>query len=514
MVPTRAVTIKERLGSDDPKSCVRRIPVPSNGPKNDIFTAFSRGQAVWHGLRVFSTIPPSVFPQRPAYRESPIMAHRSKASLRRERDSDSMDSIKPLVVLGLLGTILYGAYCVVQNGPGQTGQPWQVPGITAESSMTSGGFAPAATDTGMISNAPPFAPPAASPILSPAAVALPAQGFPAQAGFPTPAAVAGVPAAVPPAAFPTAAAASVATVDRSPTYLNAMSAPPPHADLIAASGSAVPGSFDPQPPSTAVGDTQPVAMPSPNAPPMPAAQPPARAAPSAAFASAWVDAHDKLAAGRYAEALAVLSVWYDDQSLCLEESQQLDTLLGQLAGTVIYSQQDLLLAPHIVAAGDTLQPIAASLSVPWQLLAKINGIDDPAKLLPGEHLKVVRGPIDAVVSVSRRRVSLQVAGNYAGSFPVVIGRQLHDRIGASLNVVDVRRGTSSSEPQGPAVQVAYAPPAGPKSILLSDGMAIEAVEELALMVDAVPGSSLIMASRDLDELLDILGPGSHVLVRQ
>jgi hypothetical protein len=111
-------------------------------------------------------------------------------------------------------------------------------------------------------------------------------------------------------------------------------------------------------------------------------------------------------------------------------------------------------------------------------------------------------------------VSLQVAGNYAGSFPVVIGRQLHDRIGASLNVVDVRRGTSSSEPHGPAVQVAYAPPAGPKSILLSDGMAIEGVEELALMVDAVPGSSLIMASRDLDELLDILGPGSHVLVRQ
>ena len=514
MVPERNATIRERLGSDDPKSWVRRIPVPSNGPKNDIFTAFSRGQAVWHGLRVFSTIPPPVFPQRPAYRESPIMAHRSKASLRRERDSDSMDSIKPLVVLGLLGTILYGAYCVVQNGPGQTGQPWQVPGITAESSMTSGGFAPAATDTGTISNAPPFAPPAASPILSPAAVALPAQGFPAQSGFPTPAAVAGVPAAVAPAAFPTAAAASVAAADRSPTYLNAMSAPPPHADLIAAPGSAVPGSFDPQPPSTAVGDNQPVAMPSPNAPPMPAAQPPARAAPSAAFASAWADAHDKLAAGRYAEALAVLSVWYDDQSLCLEESQQLDTLLGQLAGTVIYSQQDLLLAPHIVAAGDTLQPIAASLSVPWQLLAKINGIDDPAKLLPGEHLKVVRGPFDAVVSVSRRRVSLQVAGNYAGSFPVVIGRQLHDRIGASLNVVDVRRGTSSSEPQGPAVQVAYAPPAGPKSILLSDGMAIEAVEELALMADAVPGSSLVMASRDLDELLDILGPGSHVLVRQ
>ena len=28
-----------------------------------------------------------------------------------------MDSLKPLIVLGLLGTIMYGAYSVVQKGP-------------------------------------------------------------------------------------------------------------------------------------------------------------------------------------------------------------------------------------------------------------------------------------------------------------------------------------------------------------------------------------------------------------
>ena len=35
-----------------------------------------------------------------------------------------MEALKPLVVLGLLGTILYGAYLVVQKGPGQTGPAW------------------------------------------------------------------------------------------------------------------------------------------------------------------------------------------------------------------------------------------------------------------------------------------------------------------------------------------------------------------------------------------------------
>ena len=53
----------------------------------------------------------------------------------------------------------------------------------------------------------------------------------------------------------------------------------------------------------------------PSTPALPLTAPPAvafdepnarQAPPSAAFASAWADAHDKLAAGRYAEALAVL----------------------------------------------------------------------------------------------------------------------------------------------------------------------------------------------------------------
>ena len=110
-----------------------------------------------------------------------------------------------------------------------------------------------------------------------------------------------------------------------------------------------------------------------------------RSQPSA-FSAAWADAHDKLGAGRYAEALAVLSAWYDDPTLGIEESQRLEELLGQLAGTVIYSQGDLLLPPHIVAPGETLPAIAATLAVPWQLLAKINGVDAPASQIGRAHV--------------------------------------------------------------------------------------------------------------------------------
>ena len=48
------------------------------------------------------------------------MANRSRHSSRSDRDSDSMEAVKPLVVLVLFGTILYGGYSVVQKGPSST----------------------------------------------------------------------------------------------------------------------------------------------------------------------------------------------------------------------------------------------------------------------------------------------------------------------------------------------------------------------------------------------------------
>ena len=387
------------------------------------------------------------------------MASRSKAPARRERDSDSTDSLKPLVVLVLLGTILYGAWSVVNKGPGGAAGPAQSDMATAPS------FAP---QIEMPSVPPPLAPAAPTP--------------PGGSGFPPP-------PAMPPAAAMAVVAPSFSS-DAPPTYLNAVSAPPPVAAPQGATIPPPPGAMMPPQAGFEAPDARQAAMP---APPGQAGYGAGSGSPqqSAAFASAWADAHDKLAAGRYTEALAVLSAWHDDPSLGLEESQRLEDLLGQLAGTVIYSQQDLLLPPHVVEPGETLPSIATPLAVPWQLLAKINGVTDPSRLTPGESLKIVRGPFDAIVSVSRRRLSLQVGGNYA-----------------------VHRADVAPEQPGPGAQVAWSQPA-PKSITLAEGLSIEAVADPGLVADdAIPGTSVIVSQRDLDELADILCAGSRVLVRQ
>jgi hypothetical protein len=449
------------------------------------------------------------------------MASRSKPERRPERGNDSMEAIKPLIVLVLFGTILYGAYSVVQKGP-----------------------SPVAPDRAGMNDAPAFAPPAvelspqpaaSSAVFAPAptVVATPAQPVPALPAVPLaepaspPAVVAASPIEPPPAAAPTIEAAPVlapsspapalgatevavgtvaglavgaaagaaspppaAALPVAPTYLAAESAPPPAQEDVAA------GDGGQRPERLAA-----LAPPSATSLPPEMPPPPGTLPSSTAFATAWADAHEKLSAGRYAEALAALSVWYDDPSLGLEESHRLEDLLGQLAGTVIYSQQDLLLPPHVVAPGETLPAIAGQLGVSWQLLAKINGIGDPMQLVPGEHLKLIRGPFDAVVSVARRRISLQVGGVYAGSFPVVVGRGFLPRVGSSLPIADIRRDASAGPGTGPA-------------IVLADGLSIQAADDPAVVADDAAPGSLVVSVRDLTELLDILGPGSSVLVRQ
>jgi hypothetical protein len=49
---------------------------------------------------------------------------------------------------------------------------------------------------------------------------------------------------------------------------------------------------------------------------------------------------------------------------------------------------------------------------------------------------------------------------------------------------------------------------------LADGLVIEAADDPTLVPDDAAPASLVVSARDLAELLDILGPGSSVLVRQ
>jgi len=83
---------------------------------------------------------------------------------------------------------------------------------------------------------------------------------------------------------------------------------------------------------------------------------------------------------------------------------------------------------YVVKPGDSLAKIAQNYDITWELLARINGLNDPRKLRAGAILKVLKGPFHAVVTKSAFTIDMYLgsAGEkgsmYVTTFSVGLGR--------------------------------------------------------------------------------------------
>jgi hypothetical protein len=219
-----------------------------------------------------------------------------------------------------------------------------------------------------------------------------------------------------------------------------------------------------------------------------------------AFARFMEAAREDLEQGRLAEVHETLSLWYDNPQLTPEEDRQLTDLLDQVAGMVIYSQEHLMERPYVVKSGDTLQRIARAYGVPWQLLAKINGITDPESLTPGQELKVVRGPFDAVIDLDNHEMTLKLRGLYAGRFRIGVGGTQEELEGTYFVEDKV------VEPD------ASANPLGRYRIQLNDRIGIHGTDDPERIgTDGGPGN-ISLGERDIEDVHDILSIGSRVQI--
>ncbi|REK12040.1 MAG: LysM peptidoglycan-binding domain-containing protein [Planctomycetota bacterium] len=231
-------------------------------------------------------------------------------------------------------------------------------------------------------------------------------------------------------------------------------------------------------------------------------------------AGALESARRELEGGQLASALRQLSAWYDNPQLSPAEQNELNVLLDQVAGTVVYSTQNLLEPPYEVQPGETLQDIGEKYQVPWQLLAKINGIDDPAALRGGERLKVVRGPFQAVVNLQKRELALMTHdGLYAGRFRIGVGSDQPPQEGTFavsekvVNPVYHGRGRAlgAEDPTNPL---------GERWIGLGKQMAIHGTNDPSVIGrENLPGS-ISLTERDAEDVFDILSLGSRVTIRR
>ncbi|MCD0462846.1 L,D-transpeptidase family protein [Roseiconus lacunae] len=127
--------------------------------------------------------------------------------------------------------------------------------------------------------------------------------------------------------------------------------------------------------------------------------------------------------GQLKEALATLSVFYGMPGISADQEQQLMGRLDPLAREVIYSRRHLLEQPYKVSGSESLVEIAKGYKVPWQLLANINGVDDPVTVLPGTELKMVRGPFRADVDLNGKVMTMFLGDLYAGRFEIEVGKE-------------------------------------------------------------------------------------------
>jgi LysM repeat protein len=233
-------------------------------------------------------------------------------------------------------------------------------------------------------------------------------------------------------------------------------------------------------------------------------------------------AQKQLDDGALAEGLLTLSRFYGDPKLTPDQTRRLTGLLDQLAGTVIYSRQPLLGPPHPVQPGETLDAIAQKYSVPARLLAKINGIGNPAELTPGQELKVIQGPFHAVIDLDDYELTLMVQGRYAGRFRIGIGGDQPNLEGA-YQIKDKTENPTyygrdavvdADDPENPLGErwIGLASPGGNPNETARVG--IHGTNDPLNVGTTTDRGSICLGDRDAEDIYDILSIGSRVVIRR
>jgi LysM repeat protein len=241
------------------------------------------------------------------------------------------------------------------------------------------------------------------------------------------------------------------------------------------------------------------------------------------FSAVMDGVQKKLNEGELAEAQLALSILYVNPKLPADQAKQVIELLDQLAGTVIYSRQSYLAPPHVVQPGETIDLVAQKYKVPWQLLARINGLMSPGAsnsdetvkdqpLPAGKELKVIEGPFDAIVSLDKRQLTLMVQNRYAGRFSIGIGRD-QPNLDGQYKVGEKKLNPTYYGPDG----ITIGPndpknPLGSAWIGLTDRIGIHGTADSQNIGRDDNRGTICVSDRDLQDLYGILSVGSRVTI--
>ena len=221
----------------------------------------------------------------------------------------------------------------------------------------------------------------------------------------------------------------------------------------------------------------------------------------------------QLEQGQLAEGHLALSYWFHQTIDSPDQHRQVLNYLDQVTGTVVYSQAHLLEPAYEIQPGDTLERIASLYEVPWQLLAKINGIPDPNNLQPGGMIKVVRGPFQALVDKDRHELTLWLDERYAGRFSIGIGRDGSTPVGTFVVKAKIVNPTYYG-PDGVIDADSPDNPLGERWIDLGNQIGLHGTNDADSIGQSESRGCIRLSARDVEDVFDILSIGSQVVIRR
>ena len=234
-------------------------------------------------------------------------------------------------------------------------------------------------------------------------------------------------------------------------------------------------------------------------------------APNVGLANAIRTADMQFRQDKRKDALATLSIFYNTPNISAEQRNEMLARLDPLAREVIYSKRHLLEQPHRMSRSETLQEVALTYDVPWQLLANINGIEDPLTILPGTELKVVRGPFRAEVNLTLKELTLFMGDYYAGRFPIAVGNDPL-AVEGSYTIQDKQTGKTFYTRSGN--QIAPGSPANPYGNFWMDLGNQISIHGSPDPTRPNENGCISLAEDVADDLYGILSRGSSVTIRR
>jgi LysM repeat protein len=162
-------------------------------------------------------------------------------------------------------------------------------------------------------------------------------------------------------------------------------------------------------------------------------QQPPKAAPIAISSNKpLVDGKARMDAGDLLGARRVLNTALVSGSLNDADAASAKAMMSEISKTVVFSSKrfadDEFGGSYSVQSGESLQKIARAHDVTWELLCRLNGLSDPRRLRAGATIKVLKGPLHAVVSKKKFTMDIYFgsAGGpdsvYVTTFGVGLGR--------------------------------------------------------------------------------------------